>query len=1668
MAATDQTYREQKRLDLVFGVSSVVLLVSTIGMFVQDYNRPWKTEQRQFRDVESALATRQALNDLPHPKVYEEAKQAVETARDNRQKKKKYKTADGSEVEQTADERIAELERELARLQPQKEAKAARLGDVKAQVESYRSFYDIAIEHNGPTSAEARAYKERVEKLQAELAAAQADLDAVLADMKAATREKDQLEGPLRVAETRLNRVTDDLVRRARAAVSKQWGVGDWFRSLWIIEAFASPTKIHQFTLHDLTIDYNFKGVTRFDRCMSCHLGIDKPAFTKENLRALLDVPDDLHSRLEQTREILTELREQFKDKPDLDKLYPNPDHLTLKPLSGGKLTPARVNEFCAHPRQELFVNSNSKHPAEKFGCTICHSGQGSATDFYWASHTPNTPAQQQQWQKEHGWGSVHHWDFPMSPRRFVESSCLKCHHQVTDLITDGNKHEAPKLLRGYNLIRENGCFGCHEIAGTKDGKPIGPDLRLEPSPPLELLPPEVRARVLEDRENPPGTLRKVGPSLFRLAEKTNEDWVARWVKSPRSFRPDTRMPHFYGLSNNDPSVLPKDQKQFPDAEVLSIARYLFEESRKYLGEVEKLQQNKEQELAKAQKTIDDDTALLGNKAKLADMTNAQKDAIKKRIEEAKTRIAMLKAAPPIHSKDQTAALAKLKGDVARGRKLFSERGCMACHSHSATHKEHGEEGTADYLPPVLGEADFGPTLSQITAKLGTRADAKASARVWLVRWISNPHQHSARTRMPVTHLTEQEAVDVADWLLAQKATDLGDWDSTRITFPARSTTTEKSLNDTLQDLARVYLVRIISKRDMDRLFGEGLDATRVSDLPEDEKKLAERLAPTYKEKDQAKRELMQRDQLLWYNGRKAVGRLGCYGCHDVLGFDNAKPIGTPLNEWGKKPSDRLAFEDINNFLKDKYTVVESWTEEGIASVLAKKKEPYEKFFADALLGHSREGYLHQKIKDPRSYDYNRLRAWDDRSRMPQFKFAHPRPSRPESGEELKDRVAWEKAAGTALAPGGRIVRALAFEPRGEVTVEANSNPEVLLSLVVYDPDGSQVADAKGLGAQLQVNFTPQKKHKYYRVEVSNHGTTEAQVELAYPGKDVVLPAEPAALMQARAEKAEAEAREAVMTFVLGLTAEAIPLHYLPSPSTDRLAEIKGRQVLDKFNCAGCHTIRPGVFEFKVTPAQLKQLESDYQKTTENEALEQDFFFPESKRWAGHLPPDPHVLLARGMPSRTRQPVLALSLSEALAFKDDKGSVKDIRASSTLRLLPGDVTFPPRHAMASPQALRDFLRDQGPYGGAFADLLAKYLVEWGESQKAAGKENLYEAVGGESGNARAAVPPLLINQGERTQPDWLYRFLLDPQRIRRMTVLRMPRFNMSEDEARLLVHYFAAVDRLNNPSLGLTFPHPALPQRGDLNDAYWRARSAEYVKRLESMSRDEPKNGKKKGKTFYQETLEELGPVWARIEKDTKAQADEAESQRKKAEAMLKDLEAQEKKEKDAVKLTEIKLKVKAADETLKFWGGESERLKALAGKMSVDVLREQWRDHEAAAHGGFRMLTRGICSTCHEVGNQKPGQATQGPSLNIVNERLRPEWVTRWIANPKRHVPYNTPMPPVFPRNGKEYRELVVGEPLEQILTVRDALMNWLVVSELPLNRYWLTAGVQADEKKK
>lgn len=63
----------------------------------------------------------------------------------------------------------------------------------------------------------------------------------------------------------------------------------------------------------------------------------------------------------------------------------------------------------------------------------------------------------------------------------------------------------------------------------------------------------------------------------------------------------------------------------------------------------------------------------------------------------------------------------------------------------------------------------------------------------------------------------------------------------------------------------------------------------------------------------------------------------------------------------------------------------------------------------------------------------------------------------------------------------------------------------------------------------------------------------------------------------------------------------------------------------------------------------------------------------------------------------------------------------------------------------------------------------------------------------EGENAENA-PPILVKEGIKLQPEWFFDFLKRPMRLRPWLAVRMPTFELNDDEASKIVSYFAALD----------------------------------------------------------------------------------------------------------------------------------------------------------------------------------------------------------------------------------------------------------------------------------
>src|SRR5262249_48497982 len=154
-------------------------------------------------------------------------------------------------------------------------------------------------------SPKAEQYRQQIKVLDQKLADAVAARDDKAQEITQLQKKIDDIDEDLSNKVGALKKLNDRFDTLVKQAGKKQWSWGDAFRSLWLIEGFASPTKIYQITNNDYPINYNFKEVTRFDRCQTCHMGIMTPSMTEERLKSLRDTTPDQIDKLKDARDQL-------------------------------------------------------------------------------------------------------------------------------------------------------------------------------------------------------------------------------------------------------------------------------------------------------------------------------------------------------------------------------------------------------------------------------------------------------------------------------------------------------------------------------------------------------------------------------------------------------------------------------------------------------------------------------------------------------------------------------------------------------------------------------------------------------------------------------------------------------------------------------------------------------------------------------------------------------------------------------------------------------------------------------------------------------------------------------------------------------------------------------------------------------------------------------------------------------------------------------------------------------------------------------------------------------------------------------------------------------------------------------------------------------------------
>ncbi len=850
MPATEKYWRDLNKMHVIFACSAVALLGVTLWMMAEDHSEEWHDYQRSFTKVNVALG--------------EQQKRDIKTS-EFETKTTELEESINSEKESLGnDQDYLKFKKEAAKAKLVSDVLARDIKSERAHRDVARANYDLAIANNKPKSVQDEK-KALFDKQQAVVEKMELDLqlkDKILAEANAKVSGKskklDDLKAALGKLQTDLN-----LIHKAVDEMAPEGTLKSVKRAImeWpIIDGFNSHQKVDQIWLPNLKITLGMSKTARFDRCRTCHLGIDKVQAG--------GVPTYPFGETDS------------KDPKDWVKenKYPQP--------------------YATHPNTDLYLTSASPHPSGKFGCTICHEGQGSGVNFTNAAHYFNDPAQHHEWEHKYGFKTNHYWEYPMYAKRFTEATCIKCHHKMEELgnsLAHGNS--APKVYNGYKIIEKYGCFGCHEIHGYENGESIGPDLRLEPGTPEEI------AKIAADPGLIAGQMRKVGPALRHIASKTTEAWTEIWTKEPKNFRPTTKMPQFFHLTNQEDELA----KELMPVEIASLTTYLFDKS----------------------EPID-----------------------------------LLKPAK------------SYKPNAKRGQELFTQRGCMACHSHGKV------EG---------GKADFGPDLSKISQKIkplksGQKLTQSEGFR-WLYTWVREPERHHKRTKMPNLFLeafdlkgeTIDPAADIAAFLMEGSK---GDYKKIKVE------------NEALDKLVVLFLRGSKLLRD-EEIEGLLTSKNHAFPVPKERIKGDEvELLSDSKSMSEAEWHRMK----LNYVGRRTISRYGCYGCHDIPGFETARPVGTTLQDWGRKETSKLAFEHIAEFLHhhgepdgsstaERVHAIEKEAGSGLPPGENGEKDLSAAYFYESILHHGREGFVWQKLRAPRSYDYEKIetKRYDERLRMPKF-----------------------------------------------------------------------------------------------------------------------------------------------------------------------------------------------------------------------------------------------------------------------------------------------------------------------------------------------------------------------------------------------------------------------------------------------------------------------------------------------------------------------------------------------------------------------------------------------------------------------------------------------------------------------------------------------------------
>ena len=517
---------EKKSYGSVFAIGAALLVALSLWAYLDDNitRRPWKIVQLRFYRLDYNKAKT----------AYDEEDKKLQADAKYQELSKKLAAIQASLANGELAKRLAGLEREDVKATVRYKEKDQEVKFIKSELEEAWYEHDHAVQQKRNPAP----YLEHIKDLDTEKAKLDPAVEQARVRREQIKDEIKKIKSSTKEVEDELGKLTAERDKWIRVMENATFKLGPF-------APYKIP-KIQQVALNEFDRNRFDQPVARVDRCQTCHLAINRPGFEKE----------------------------------------PNP--------------------FKTHPRREVLLADNA-HPPEKFGCTSCHEGQGVAVNSVQQAHgeinlweLPLLRGAKAQSSCTSCHLDVQKFaeDAPLlveGQRLFEQVGCTGCHlvkgyenipkiapsllkisakvdpnwmvrwienpHKFRprtrmpnfdlkqeDAIAiasyvwsqskeEGDKwtkeHPAPAgftegdanaAAKGKKLVETIGCKGCHGFAEGEFSTPLG-------------------------------KTKDLVPNLKDIAAKVGPQWVFHWLKNPRGFSPDTRMPSLR-LSDDEASAI--------------------------------------------------------------------------------------------------------------------------------------------------------------------------------------------------------------------------------------------------------------------------------------------------------------------------------------------------------------------------------------------------------------------------------------------------------------------------------------------------------------------------------------------------------------------------------------------------------------------------------------------------------------------------------------------------------------------------------------------------------------------------------------------------------------------------------------------------------------------------------------------------------------------------------------------------------------------------------------------------------------------------------------------------------------------------------------------------------------------------------------------------------